>query len=227
MRRTALAVLAVLLAACRPPSPDLSPVPGPEPPAQPEVDAPPRLGVGSIAWNREQGIALRAGSGARTLPFRFMRLDVLEVDSAEVRVRCRFCPGEPEGWIAIGDVVHVPARPLEARDDLAEFALAVRTAALHRDVDALRPVMSREFSHQLGPGEPGLIETLSAWAAEEYASLDRVPWLLDRGVAPVPGTTLWAAPPEHATTRGYADLRAGFRRGADGWEWIFLVRDGR
>jgi hypothetical protein len=227
MRRTALAVLAVLLAACRSASPDLSPAPAAEPPALRDAEAPPRLAVGGSAWNREQGIALRAESGARALPFRFMRLDVLEVDSARVRVRCRFCAGEPEGWIAVEDVVHVPATPQEARHDLAEFALAVRTAALHRDVDALRPVMSREFSHQLGPVEPGLLETLSAWAVEGYASLDRVPWLLDRGLAPVPGTTLWAAPPEHATTRGYADLRAGFRRGPDGWEWIFLVRDGR
>lgn len=41
------------------------------------------------------------------------------------------------------------------------------------------------------------------------------------------GAQVWAAPPEYATDRRYADLRAGFRRGAEGWEWIFLVQDGR
>jgi hypothetical protein len=35
---------------------------------------------------------------------------------------------------------------------------------------------------------------------------------------------VWAAPPEFVNQRGYSDLRAGFRRGAGGWEFSFLVR---
>jgi hypothetical protein len=143
-------------------------------------------------------------------------------------VRCVHCRGEVEGWIARERVAHHPRLPAEAAGlDLADFALAVRAAALRRDVDALRAVMGPDFSHQLGPVEPGILETLAAWEREGFASLDRLPALLDRGIAAVSGTPVWAAPPEHATTRGYADLRAGFRPGTDGWEWIFLVRDGR
>ncbi|HEU0298559.1 MAG TPA: hypothetical protein VFR37_03875, partial [Longimicrobium sp.] len=90
----------------------------------------------------------------------------------------------------------------------------------------LRPVMSRDFVHSLGPLDMGLLETFAAWERERYRTLDRMPVILDRGVASVPGTTVWAAPPEWASIPGYADVRAGFRRGENGWEWIFLVRDG-
>ena len=113
-----------------------------------------------------------------------------------------------------------------ARLDLADFVLAVRAAASARDVDALRAVMARDFVHTLGPIDMGLLETFAAWEREQYRTLDRLPFILDRGVATVPGTPVWAAPPEWAASLQYRDLRAGFRRGPDGWEWIFLVRDG-
>ena len=124
-------------------------------------------------------------------------------------------------------VVYLPQDPAAAaRLELADFALAVRDAANRRDVEALRGVMSRDFVHTLGPVELGVLETLAQWAREDYRQLDRLPFLLDRGIAAVPGTLVWAAPPEFAYQAGYGDLRAGFRRGADGWEFVFLVRSG-
>jgi hypothetical protein len=228
MLRTAPAVLLVLAAGCLPPrapAPPAPPAPAPVPAADP---GPPPPAVGASVWNRDPGVQLRGDAGGATLPFLFMRLEVLEAEGAALRVRCVHCAEAAEGWIDAARVVHHPLPPGEAaRRYLADFLLAVRHAAVHRDVEALRPVMSREFSHQLGPVEPGLLETFAAWEREGFASLDRLPSLLDRGVASVAGTAVWAAPPEHATLRGYADLRAGFRRGAGGWEWTFLVRDGR
>ena len=218
--------LLLLASACTaaPPPPAPAPEPEPAPAAEPAL---PEIAAGRSVWNRDPGVQLRGGAGGATLPYLFMRLEVLEADSAEVRVRCVHCPGTPEGWIARERVVHVPSRPEEAAGgDLAGFALALRDAAIRQDLRALRAVMSHEFSHQLSPLEPGLLETLAAWEREGYRTLDRFPFLLDRGIAAVAGTQVWAAPPEYATDRRYADLRAGFRRGAEGWEWIFLVRDG-
>lgn len=228
MLRTAPLVL-LCLAACAPPR-AAPPAPAPLPaaaPAPPEP-APPAIEPGASVWNRDPGAALRGEAGDATLPYLFLRLAVLETDSARLRVRCVHCPGRPEGWISRGAVVHLPLPPREAaRLELADFALAVREAALARDVEALRPVMSREFTHQLGPRELGTMETFAAWEAEGYRTLDHLPFLLDRGIATVIGTPVWAAPPAFTTTLAYADLRAGFRRGPDGWEWLFLVRDGR
>jgi hypothetical protein len=172
-------------------------------------------------------VQLRTDAGGATIPFVAMRLEVLRADSAELRVRCVHCAGVPEGWVPRGSVVHQPRTPVEAaRLDLAEFVLAIRDAAARQDVQALRPVMARDFVHTLGPLEMGLLETFAAWEREQYRSLDRLPFLLDRGVATLPGTPVWAAPPEYAADLRFGDLRAGFRRGPSGWEWIFLVRNG-
>lgn len=226
MLRSPLLLLA--LAACAAPPRPPAPAPSPEPPAPAaEPVAPPAVAVGASVWNRDPGARLRGGAAMTVLPYLFLRLEVLEADSAELRVRCVHCPGVPEGWIGREQVVHRAETPLTAaRMELADFALAVREAGLRRDVAALRPVMARDFAHELGPIDPGLLETLAAWEREGYRALDRLPFLLDRGVASVPGTPVWAAPPEHAATLLYRDLRAGFRRGAEGWEWLFLVRDG-
>jgi hypothetical protein len=229
-RRIAAAVALLALAACGPART------APPPPAPVEVEAapllvpppPPPLAAGSSVWTRDPGAVLLVDTSGTTLPYLFMRLEVLEVDSARLRVRCVPCADGAEGWIARSAVIHLAPAPYDAVHlELADFALAVRQAAVERDIRSLRRVMSREFSHQLSPLEPGLLETFAAWEAENFHALDRLPFLLDRGIAAVPATTIWAAPPEFATTPAYADLRAGFRRGPDGWEWIFLVRDGR
>lgn len=225
MLRTAFFLLALAgCTAARSPAP---PAPPPEP--APEVHAgPPPAAVGADVWNRDPGTLLRGETEATAVPYLFMRLEVLEADSAELLVRCVHCPGAPTGWIARERVVHHPEPPAEAASlYLADFLLAVRDAANRRDLEALRAAMSPDFSHQLGPLEPGILETLAAWEREGYRTLDRLPFLLDRGVATVEGTPIWAAPPEHASTLRYPDLRAGFRRGPDGWEWVFLVQDGR
>ncbi len=223
--RFALPLLA--LAACTA-APAARPAAGPAPKPPPAAaSAPPPAAVGASVWNRDPGALLRGDEDATPLPFLFLRLEVLEATDAELRVRCVHCLGAPSGWIARERVVHHARPPSEAAPlYLADFLLAVRDAAIRRDVEALRGVMSREFSHQLGPVEPGILETLAAWEREDFRALDRLPFLLDRGVAAVEGTPVWAAPPEHAASLRYADLRAGFRRGPEGWEWLFLVRDG-
>jgi hypothetical protein len=228
MNRASPLLALILASGCMRPAPlqVAQPASEPEPPAAVAPAA--EIVAGTSVWNRDAGVLLRGATEMLPLPHVFMRLEVMEAEGAELRVRCVHCPLLREGWIGRDAVVHAPAPPARAAGgELAEFALALRDAAIRRDIGALRPVLSAEFSHQLGPLEPGVLETLAAWEAEEYAALDRLPGLLDRGIAPVPGTQLWAAPPEHAAGRGYADLRAGFRRGDGGWQWIFLVRDGR
>jgi hypothetical protein len=229
MPRASLVLLLALLAACTPARHpvQIAPPPAP-PPAAVDVPAPPPPIVQyQSVWTRDAGALLRGETSAVPLPYVFMRLEVLRADTTELLVRCVHCPGTPEGWIGRESVVHYP-RPTRAaaRLDLAEFVLSVRDAAAQQNLEALRAVMSPEFVHTLGPLEMGLLETFAAWEREGYRTLDRMPFILDRGVATVPGTAIWAAPPEFAAQLGYGDLRAGFRRGRDGWEWIFLVRGG-
>jgi hypothetical protein len=232
MRRLAVLALCFAAGACGTPARRPAPVPPPAPPPLPAVNPvlpppPPPIVANASVWTRDAGGQLRGESGGVSLPYLGMRLEVLQVDTMQLLVRCVHCPGTPQGWIAREAVVHHPRPPAEARSgDLAEFVLAVRDAAARQDVQALRPVMSRDFVHSLGPLDMGLLETFAAWEREQYRTLDRMPSILDRGVASVPGTTVWAAPPEWASMPGYADVRAGFRRGENGWEWIFLVRNG-
>ncbi|HEX6036679.1 hypothetical protein [Longimicrobium sp.] len=228
MRRAAVPLLLLLIAACTP-APRRPAAVAPPPVAPPVVrpPAPPPIVQFQNVWTRDAGTQLRTDAGGVPLPYVFMRLEVLRADTADLLVRCPVCPGTPEGWIERARVVHAPLRPADAaRLDLADFVLSVREAAAQRDVEALRSVMARDFVHTLGPLEMGLLETFASWEREGYRTLDRMPFLLDRGVATVVGTPVWAAPPEYASQQGYGDLRAGFRRGPDGWEWIFLVRGG-
>lgn len=233
MRRAAVLTFCLILAACGGPTRRPRPVAPPPLPPPPVVvadtlpPAPPPIVASQSVWTRDAGTQLRTESGGVTLPYVFMRLEVLRADTTDLLVRCVHCPGVPQGWIERAGVVHWVRPPLETRRlELADFVLAVRDAASRRDVETLRRAMSREFAHTLGPLEMGLLETFAAWEREQYRSLDRLPFILDRGVATVPGTPVWAAPPEYAASIQYHDLRAGFRRGPDGWEWIFLVRDG-
>jgi hypothetical protein len=231
MRRAAVLTLC-LLTACggpaRRPAP-VAPPPLPPPPvvADTAPPAPPQITVNQSVWTRDAGTFLRGESSGVRLPYIFMRLEVLRADTTDLLVRCVHCPGEPQGWVTRQNVVHWVRPPQETRKlDLADFVLTVRDAAARQDVETLRRAMSREFVHSLGPLEMGLLETFASWEREQYRTLDRLPFILDRGVATVPGTPVWAAPPEYAGSIGYRDLRAGFKRGTDGWEWIFLVRDG-
>ncbi len=214
------AVLALLAVACTPPPRPAAPLPAPPPPAAP---AEPPFTAPEV-WTAEPGLMLRGDSGSVTLPWAFMRMAVLRVDSTELVVRCMACRGFPVGRVEKSRVVHQVRTPLEARQlGLADFALAVREAARRKDVEALRRVMARDFVFSLELGE-GVLETLAAWQGRRAGDLERLPGLLDRGLVSTGGGGVWAAPPEFVTQRGYADLRAGFRRGPDGWEFIFLVR---
>jgi hypothetical protein len=197
----------------------VAPAPAPPPAAAAE---PPFTAL--EVWAAEPGLVLRGDSGSVTLPYAFMRMAVLRVDSSELVVRCMACRGFPAGRVAKRAVVHQVRTPLEARQmGLADFALAVREAARRKDVEAIRRVMARDFVYSLELGE-GVLETVAAWQGRRASDLERLPGLLDRGIVSTGGGGVWAAPPEFVTQRGYSDLRAGFRRGADGWEFIFLVR---
>lgn len=194
--------------------PPVAPAPVSPPPAQP-----------TEVWTREAGTLLRGPTPTR-LPYLGMRLAVVQDAGDSLQVRCLICPGAPTGWTERTRVIWVPYAPAEVRGgELAEFVLAVREAARRRDVAALRPVMARTFVHAL-QGPEGVLASVSALSGPRAADLARLPSLLDRGVAPVPDTRVWAAPPEFVTLRGYADLRTGFTRGEDGWEWAFLLRAG-
>ncbi len=215
-----LAAALLLLAACASPPPpapvipELAPAPQSPPPARP-----------TEVWTREAGTLLRGPVPTR-LPYLGMRLAVLQDAGDSLQLRCLVCPGAPVGWTERARVIWVPYAPADARGgDLAEFVLAVREAARRRDVAALQPVMARSFVHALS-GPEGVLASVSALSGPRAGDLARLPGLLDRGVIAVPDTRVWAAPPEFATLRGYSDLRSGFTRGPDGWEWAFLLRAG-
>lgn len=214
-----LAAVAVLAGGCMPhPAPIPPPAPAPAaPPAPPPFTA-------TEVWSAEPGLVLRGDSASYTVPYAFTRLAVLRADSTgELLVRCPVCRGAPRGRVARERVVWDARPPAAAQQlQLADFALAVRAAALRRDFDALRRVMSRDFIWSLDLPE-GSLEAIAAWQGARAADLQRLPALLDRGLVSA-GGGVWAAPPEFVTQRGYQDLRAGFRRGSNGWEFVFLVR---
>lgn len=222
--RIAAALLLLVAAACgRPPRP--APIPPPPAPAPPP--APPPF-VPTDVWTREPGVSLRGEQYTVTVPYLFTRLEVVRIDSAGMLVRCHTCRGAPTGIVdgaKVIDLSAVPSPADAARLELADFALAVREAARRRDVAALRAAMAREFVHTLD-GADGPLEAVAAWERRYFGDVDRLPSILDRGIANVTGTQVWAAPPEYAQTLQYRDLRTGFRRDADGWRWIFLVRPG-
>lgn len=208
-----------LAGACvsRSPEPLSVPPPAPEPEPLPAVHFP-----YVRVWTARADVPLRRDAGSVAIPRPFTRLEVLLPDTVALRVRCELCPEPVEGWIGREDVVWEAPEPSAAADgSLAEFALAVRTAAADRDVQALRPVMSRRFIHSFGGGE-GVLEALLEWDRERYRSLDLLPGLMDGGLATRDGR-IWVAPAEFVTDPGYMGLRAGFQRVGGQWEWLFLV----
>jgi hypothetical protein len=222
MRFAPLLPLLLATACVAPPAPlptTPTPVVAVEPPPPPPA----------VAWTREPGTPMRVeGAADVVLPYLFMRVEVLQPDSAEWLVRCAWCLGQPIGRVSPEALVwEAPAPRLAAALSLAEFALAVRTAASARDLEALRPVMAGDFVHSLAPTEGGVLGAVDAWQRTAFAQLDRMPFLMDRGIAAVGTSPVWAAPPAFATEPGYGDVRAGFRRGTGGWEWAFLVRSGQ
>lgn len=197
----------------------------PPPPAPPPQAPPPPPFLHAEVWNRTAGAQLVGDSASYLLPRVAMRLDVLRADSATLRVRCAGCERPVEGTIPKAEVVWDSLPPSAAASgDLAELVVAVRSAAVRRDVQALRPVLASTFMSSLA-GREGVIETVAAWQRQDFRTLDPLPKLLDRGVSPY--GELWVAPPEFLTDPAYAGLRTGFRKGGDGrWEWTFLVRSG-
>jgi len=223
MKRYAAALFLVAAACASPPPPP--PAPPPIPPLEPFPTVVAPIVQPVEVWSREAGLLLRGPVPTR-LPYLGMRLAVVQDAGDSLQLRCVVCPGAPTGWADRGRVIWVAQTPADARNgDLAEFVLAVRTAAARRDSAALRVAMSRTFVHAHG-GTEGVIPAVRDLMGTRSQNLARLPGLLDRGVATVPGTRVWAAPPEYATTPNYPDLRAGFMRGEDGWEWIFLLRPG-
>lgn len=213
-------LMASILAACASP-----PAPG-TPPATTESSAAPPA---PVVWTARPGVELSTESGVTTLPRAMMRLDAISADPQGLRVRCSACAEPLEGVVARNAVIYEAVRPIEAaRGSVAEFALAVRAAAERRDVEALREVMSPDFSFTFG-GAEGRLEALGAWEREGYRSLDRLSALLDRGVVdrwegqPASADELWVAPPEYLSRPDYLDLRAGFRRVGGEWRWVFFV----
>jgi hypothetical protein len=155
-----------------------------------------------------------------------MRLAVVQDAGDSLQVRCMVCPGLPVGWTDRVRLAWIPLAPADARGgDLADFVLAVREAARRRDMPALQAAMARNFVHALD-GREGVLAAVADLSGRRAGDLARIPGLLDRGVVAVPGTRVWAAPPEFATVPGYADLRTGFMRGEAGWEWTFILRTG-
>lgn len=208
----------IITGACAAPPP---PPPPPEPLPEPIVVPPFPF---STVWTAAEDVELTTDSGIRTVERTFTRLDVVYRDSVGLRVTCGICLPEATGYVEFSDVVYEPETPAEAADDeIAEFALAIRDAALRRDLEALRPVMSPYFSYILSGGESSA-SALAFWENERYRSLDLLPFLLDEGLT-TRDSTLWVAPPDFFADVHYSGHRAGVRKTSDGtWQWVFLIK---
>lgn len=174
-------------------------------------------------WTAREAIVLRTASGETLIPRPFTRLDVFAADSLSLQVRCAGCGDSVVGWVERTAVIHQPI-PLDsaAGGEPAQFALAVRAAAIQHDQVALRRVMALDFSFS-ALGAYGRDRALASWFSENFRSLDRVPAMLDAGLTLLNGS--WVAPPGFATSFDYRGLRLGFRRTpAERWEWLYLVQ---
>jgi hypothetical protein len=178
-----------------------------------------------VVWTREPETVIRRADGTGvSLPYIFTRLEVVELDSVGLLVRCGACFGAPEGYVEVGAIGYEEIPPeVAAWGTLDEFALAVRNAAERRELDRLRPVMAPDFTHSfVGIQSPE--GAFASWAAEQYTSLAAVPRLLDQGLSTRDGR-IWSAPPEFAHRGDFRGLRVGFRQRVDGrWEWLYLIR---
>lgn len=211
--------LVCLLAACT--------TPGTPPPIEApslEVQPAPALAFPyEYVWTRDVNTVVRTDSGEVVIPRMFTRLHVTGTDSLGLLVECPDCPSAGVAWLDTAQVVYAAAEPeVEAGGDLPRFLLAVRNAAIERDVAALRAVMTPEFTFSFGPAG-GRLEAFAAWQQEGFRSLDQLPALLDRGVVSQ-DSRIWVAPPEYLDNANYLGLRAGFRREEGRWVWLFLVR---
>jgi hypothetical protein len=199
------------------------PTPPPEP-AEVVVEPEPEPFPATEVWTAREDVALHAGDGAEiSIPNLLTRLDVVGRDSVGLLVRCVVCREPVEGYVDEELVVftHLPPE-ISAWSELTEFALSIRDAAERRDIDALRPVMAFDFSFSfLGSQTPE--DAFAVWRSEQFATLDRLPGILDRGLAS-PDGRIWSAPPAFVRELGYRGLRAGFRQRVDGrWEWLYLI----
>jgi hypothetical protein len=102
--RRLLTFTAVAAAAgCAAPPPPPAPVPATEEPVEaPAVHDEFTYGV---VWTAMANIAVRTEYGIAAIPHLFTRLDVLEADSAGLRIRCTRCEHPLEGWVELASVV--------------------------------------------------------------------------------------------------------------------------
>ncbi len=179
----------------------------------------------TVAWSAVPNLRLDGDGGVDLwIPTLFTRLEVERTDSLGVRVSCEVCDPAISGYATERDLVADVLPPeIAAWGTFPEFLLSIRDAAARRDLGALRPVMTPDFTSSFfGIQNPEA--AFATWQAEGYASLDELPALLDQGVA-TRDSLLWSTPPAFVTEIDYQGLRSGFRRLADGrWAWLYLVR---
>jgi hypothetical protein len=196
------------------------------PPREPEPDPEPLQPFPfAQVWSSKPGLGLVDEFGSvQSIPRLFTRFETLGRDSRGVLVRCDVCLQPLSGYIDEDLLTFVHLAPeVSAWGSLAEFALSVRDAAEKRDLAALRPVMAPDFSYSF-VGEQIPEMALEVWRSEEFAMLDLVPRLLDRGLDTRDGR-VWSAPPEFVHQLGYQGPRLGFRQRAEGrWEWLYLIK---
>jgi hypothetical protein len=215
--RWSLLLPALVVAGCVPAHAPVA-VPSPEPVAA----GAPRYSAPDTVWTGAPEQSLRRDAAPYVLRRPFTRLEVLEADSADLLVQCTVC-GEPViGWIGRHEVVYQATTPDSAAvRSIAEFALAVRRAAIEQDPVALDRVLAHDFTFS-SIGGFGRDLVLASWRSENYRTLSRVPALLDSGLSQL--GEFWVAPPGFAESFGYGAFRLGFARTPAGrWEWVFAV----
>ncbi len=179
----------------------------------------------TVAWSAVPNLRLVGYGGVDLwIPTLFTRLEVEGNDSLGVRVWCAVCEPMIAGYATERDLVADVLPPeVSAWGTFPEFLLAIRDAAARHDLEALRPVMTPDFTSSFfGIQNPDA--AFATWRADDFWSLDELPALLDQGVA-TRDSLLWSTPPAFVADMDYQGLRSGFRRRADGrWEWLYLVR---
>src|SRR5688500_12363645 len=189
MRRKSLSLMLgiVLAGACRSAPPPVAPAPAPTPAPARVFPAP------DTVWTARAGVALRGDSAEIAIARPFTRLEVVGADSLSLRVRCVYC-GErvEEGWVARADVISADS-PADSvlSGSVAAFAMAVRRAAVQRDLVAVWPLMATDFAFS-SLGTYGRDKALSSWTSENFRTLDQLPGLLDAGLSPL--GEWWVAP---------------------------------
>lgn len=197
------------------------PPPPPAPPPEPVVE-PVSYPYPDTAWTALPRVVLSDSSGSWAIEGLLTKLIVVGGDSASLRARCAICDDTVYRWVSREEVIYeVPPVDSTTTGSIAEFAFAVRQAAVTRNMEAIWPLLAPDFTFG-ALSTSGKDRAVMAWMSDNFSTLDVVPGMLDAGLTEM--GTWWVAPAAYARAFDYRGPRIGFTRTREGrWEWAFFV----